>query len=234
MSDALAGLNEALGFELTDLSMARQALTHPSYAHEHPGEAHYQRLEFLGDAVVDLCVTDLLFRRYPDANEGQLTDLRQRLVNTKELGHLGLMLGLTPFVRLGLGESRKAAVEPSILGDVVEALLGALYLQAGLQACQVAVDRWLGPRAEALERLLAQAAVKSPINLLQEWTQARWKETPTYTFRADGPDHARVYVALAHVQGEVLAEARAATKREATVGAARLALGILKRREGAS
>lgn len=224
-------LRDAFGHVFRDVARRDEALTHPSYTNEHPASPHYQRLELLGDAVVDLCTTVLLFARFPDAPEGALTDLRQRLVNTRSLGLVAERMGLAPCVRLGGSEARKRTVEPTILGDVVEALLGALYLEAGIAACQAVVDRWLGPLADGLRDAHEASAVKSPINRLQEFTQARWRETPTYVHRANGPDHQRRYVATAIVRGESLAEGDGATKKEATQAAARLALAILERRE---
>lgn len=224
-------LEAALQHSFRDPALRDQALTHPSHANEHPGSVHYQRLELLGDAVLELCVTQMLYVRYPAAGEGALTDLRQRLVNTRELGRVGEHMGLAPLVRVGGSEARKASVEPSILGDVVEALLGALFLEAGLAPCQAVVERWLGPRADDLRGAHETQSVKNAINRLQEWTQARWKQTPTYTFRAEGPEHARQFFATVQVQGETLVEGAGGTKKEATQAAAQLALAILERRE---
>lgn len=217
------------GHAFADTALLQRALTHPSYAHERGG-GDYQRLEFLGDAVVGLCVTRRLVELYPDVPEGDLTDLRQRIVSTRALSVVGRAMGLGPLVRLGGSEAAKPAVEPKILGDVVEALLGALLTEAGLEACQVVVDRWLVPRIEGLRGEHAADAVKNPVNRLQELTQGRWSITPTYTYVARGPDHDRVYAATVGLAGEALATGEGRSKKVAMKEAAALALAILDRR----
>ncbi|MCB9666058.1 MAG: ribonuclease III [Alphaproteobacteria bacterium] len=221
---------EALtGHRFTDGALLLRALTHPSWAHEHGGP-DYQRLEFLGDAVVGLCVTRRLVELYPDVPEGDLTDLRQRVVATKALGRVGRAMGLGPLLRLGGSEAAKATVEARILGDVVEALLGALLTEAGYTTCQAVVDRWLVPHVEGLRTEHAADAVKNAVNRLQELTQGRWGITPDYAFDAVGPAHALTFTATVSLAEEALATGEGRTKKAAMKEAASLALAILDRR----
>lgn len=232
MSDRVVDAVEAAtGHRFVDRARLMQAVTHPSYAHEHPGEPHYQRLEFLGDAVVGLATTRMLVERYPQLPEGDLSDLRQRLVNTKALGEVGRAAGLARVVRLGRSEAHKPSVNPRILGDVVEALFGALFHEGGLEACQRLADRWIAPAAEALRADLADDVVKNAINRLQELTQARTLGVPDYDVVGKGPDHDRTFEATVSVAGETLATGTGRSKKAASKQAAHLALEILARRE---
>lgn len=234
MRDLIDALQVATGHRFVDLALVLEATTHPSYAHEHPGVRHYQRLEFLGDAVVDLCATRLLIERYPNVPEGDLNDLRQRLVNTRALGVIGKALHLDRVVRLGGSEAGKPEVELRILGDVVEALFAALFQEVGLDACQRWADQHLAPLAESLRDDHEADVVKNAINRLQEYTQARWQIRPDYTYRWEGPDHDRRFLATVTISGEVLVEAKGRTKKAATKQAAHLALEILLRRDEAA
>ncbi len=216
------------GHRFRDLALLLTALTHSSYRNEHPKVADNERLEFLGDAVVELTVTVMLTERFPECAEGRLTEMRQRIVRNRSLGAVGHKMGISRFMRLGRSEAGKPAVEPAILGDAVEALFGALFKEAGLERVQAFANRWLGHHLEALE---VATHTRSAINLLQELTQDRFGETPTYLDESNGEAHALTWTMQVVVDGEVLAVGEGHTKTEARTHAAQLALRILQRRE---
>ena len=176
-----------LGVRLSDAARLSEALTHRSL----PGP-NYERLEFLGDAVLAFVVAELLFERHPAASEGDLSRLRASLVNGEVLGSVALALGLGDVVRLGEGELKSGGFRrQSILADTLEALLGAVYLELGMSAAREVIDRLLGERIEALP---PAAALKDPKTRLQEYLQARGMALPLY--RVDeimGEPHARSF-----------------------------------------
>jgi ribonuclease-3 len=225
-------LERMTGHRFANHDLAVQSLTHTSYAHENPGTRDNERLEFIGDAVVNLCATILLADAYPGSSEGALTRLRQQLVKTLVLGDLGRDMGLHMLIRLGRGEARKANAQPKVVGCAVEAVIGAIYEEAGFGACMTFAERMY---AERIKSLQAQGPTgttfKDNKSLLQEYTQALWKETPTYTILAkEGHDHAPQWRVEVSVQGEVLAEGLEGKKDDAMKAAAGLALRELKRR----
>ncbi|MCB9681529.1 MAG: ribonuclease III [Alphaproteobacteria bacterium] len=231
MRDLVDAIEAITDHRFADLGLLLAALTHGSYTHEHPDAVDYERLEFLGDAVVGLCTTRLLVDHFPSVPEGDLTDLRQRVVNTRTLGELGRRMGLSPHVRLGQSERSKKQVEVNILGDVVEALFAAVYREAGYDAAQAMAARWLHPLITGLEDAMDDAVVKNAVNRLQEHTQKLWKITPDYTITGTGPDHRKQYTAVVHVQGEELATGSGSSGKEAKKRAANAALQVLRARD---
>ncbi len=223
-------VEERLGYTFRHPDLLRLALTHPSYAHEHPqegGESHHnQRLEFLGDAVLDFLVAAWLYERFPDLPEGTLTRLRATLVCTESLANLARELRVGEALRLGRGEEEHGGRDRDAnLCDAMEALSGAIYLDAGL-------DRlWslLRPRFEqALERILETRSYIDAKSRFQEWAQAERKLTPTYRIvREDGPDHAKLFTAQVLLGGEVVGEGSGRSKRTAEQAAAEAALARL-------
>jgi len=203
-SVSLDKLQETLGYRFRDVSLLQRALTHPSYVNEHPEEdvRDNQRLEFLGDAVIDFVAADWVYRSYTDFDEGRMTRLRAVLVRTETLAHFAREVGVGQALRLGHGEAEAGGGERDAnLCDAFEAVVGAVYFDAGMRAARATVEPFFGPVAETA---LAEAADQDAKSRLQEWSQAELKVTPRYRIvSARGPDHAKTFVA------EVLLEDRA-------------------------
>lgn len=216
-----------------DSPLYAEALTHRSWAHEHGGP-DYERLEHLGDAVLQLCVTEALVRDYPTLDEGQLTAARQRLVDEPALAPLAVGLGLHTTLRLGAGASRDGTRDqPRVQAALFEALLGAVYLDAGLDAARALVREHVLPgAAAAVAGLSSGGATKSsfsPVTLLQEWSQKQHHGlVPAYDeLAAEGPDHERQYQMRVRVDGEILGEGWGSSKPRAKAAAAAAALDRL-------
>lgn len=223
-------LEERLGHRFADPALRDAALTHRSFANEAPAPCpHNERLEFLGDAVVDLVATDLLMRRLPEADEGALSQARAAVVSEHALARVAEALGLGAELRLGRGEDQTGGRrKPSLLADAIEAIVGAVYLDAGFDAARGVVERLLAkPCAEA-----ALSAGADPKTRLQELAQARLHEAPRYgVVGEEGPDHEKTFEVAVIVGGEELARARGRSKKEAEQRAAQIGLRILS--EGA-
>ncbi len=223
-------VEERLGYTFRDSDLLRLALTHPSYAHEHPqegGESHHnQRLEFLGDAVLDFLVAAWLYERFPDLPEGTLTRLRATLVCTESLARLARDLRVGEALRLGRGEEEHGGRNRDAnLCDAMEALAGALYLDAGLERLWTLLRPWF---EQTLEHILATRSYIDAKSRFQEWAQAEARLTPTYRIvREEGPDHAKVFTAQVLLDGEVVGEGVGRSKRAAEQAAAEVALARL-------
>lgn len=189
----LETIEERIGYTFTDKSLLATALTHSSYANEHGGEAaHNERLEFLGDAVLELCVSSELFTLFPDAREGDLTRMRAKIVSQPFLTDLAREYSVDVALLLGKGEESQGGRErPSLLSDAFEALLGAVYLDGGFAAASGVVrtvfkGKWPVKKQGGL--------AKDCKSRLQEVTQQRYKERPVYTLvDSSGPEHAKVF-----------------------------------------
>lgn len=209
-----------------------QALTHSSYAHEHSlgSHAHNERLEFLGDAVLELTISEALYRRFPDLPEGKLTRFRAGLVCEESLSQLANKLGLGAYLRLGKGEAASGGRQrPSLLADAFEALLGAIYLDLGFEAVRQVVETLFSPLFEDLSRGCLRHDYKT---LMQEHTQAVLATTPEYRIVAErGPDHSKVFVAQLILNQKVLGEGSGRSKKEAEQEAARVAYGLLTEKQ---
>ncbi|HZF15633.1 MAG TPA: ribonuclease III [Steroidobacteraceae bacterium] len=167
-------LDGRLGYRARDVGLIEAALTHRS-----AGGAHNERLEFLGDAVLNCLVAELLFRHYPNADEGELSRLRATLVSGEALAETASAIGLGDELRLGAGELRSGGFRrPSILADALEALIGAVYLDGGLEAARGIVERLI---ADRVAQLPDAADLKDPKTRLQEYLQARGMPLPVYT-----------------------------------------------------
>ncbi len=173
-SKALLALQERIGYTFQKPALLQQAMTHRSFSSE-----HYERLEYLGDAVINVIVSDLLYQALPDLPEGQLSRIRSNLVKQDSLHSLALKLGLSHCLRLGEGEAKSGgAKRPSILADSLEALLGAIYIDAGFEAAQRIAKVWL--EDIRVDMNMSQTA-KDPKTELQEWLQARKMPLAVYT-----------------------------------------------------
>jgi ribonuclease-3 len=221
----LEPLQQALGHCFRDLALLRRALTHPSFVNEHPEESmgDNQRLEFLGDAVVEFIATAWVYHRYTTFDEGRMTRLRAALVRTETLARLARQVGIGEALRLGYGEEEMGGRErePNLC-DAFEAVVGAVYLDGGLAAAQKFLEPLLAPVAEMT---LAEAADHDAKSRLQEWSQAERKITPCYRITAErGPDHAKTFVAEVLLGDEVLGRGTGRSKQAAEQAAAEAAL----------
>jgi len=212
---------ERLGLPVRDLDLLEQALVHSSWLHEHPDAArgHNERLEFLGDAVVNLTISEALYARHPDDDEGVLSARRAAIVSTVGLARLAGRIDLVQAVLLGQGESQRSGRRrPSLLASSFEALVGALYLDLGFER----VRAWLVEiAAPELDLDAPIGSLKSPKSRLQEYTQRRSGERPEYRLLdASGPDHEKSFRIEVWVGGEVLGVGAGSSRREAETAAA--------------
>jgi ribonuclease III len=229
MSSALEVFQQRLGHTFTDANLLRQALTHASYRHEKRQKLpDNQRLEFLGDAVLQLVVTAELYSRFPHLTEGQLTVLRARLVNRHHLQALATELGLGDHLILGRGEENSQGRQRgSILADAAEAVLGAVFAEAGWEGARAIILRLLEPSLAAIQDE-GDGAEANPKGSLQEKLQADGEHPPVYRCLSEiGPAHARVYEVVVEWQGRELGRGHGASKKEAETHAAQAALEAL-------
>ncbi len=229
----LRALARRLGHRFRDLKLLDQALRHSSYAHERPESGpSNEQLEFLGDAVLALAISDLLLVSFPQSSEGELSRSRAALVNARQLAALARQLDLGPHLLLGRGEESQAGREkPSLLADALEAVLAACFLDGGLKAAQKVTRSWFGPLLETNARLSWQDFKTA----LQEFTQARYKLSPSYhLLEESGPSHHRRFRVEVRLGLEPLAQGEGPSKKQAAQMAARLALERLEEEEGES
>lgn len=225
--DAIAALISVLGIPV-DPGLLDLALTHRSYAYEHGGLPHNERLEFLGDAVLGVIVTDTLYRSFPDLPEGQLAKLRAAVVNARALADVARDLDLGRYVLLGRGEETTGGRDKSsILADAMEAVIGATYLSAGDDAAQALVHRLFDPLIEAAAELGAGLDWKTS---LQEAVANAQLGLPDYLVDDSGPDHEKEFHARVRVAGETLGEGRGRSKKVAEQQAAQQAYHVLRER----
>ncbi len=220
-----------LGIEI-DPQLVELALTHRSWAYEHPPATHNERLEFLGDSVLGLIVTEHLYRSYPDHAEGHLAKLRAAVVNTTALAARARELELGPLIRLGRGETLTGGADKdSILADTMEALIGAVYLSAGRDAAEAYVHRVVDAMVLQADKLGAGLEWKMS---LHDRCARLGLAAPTYVHEASGPDHEKRFEARADIGGVLYPGAVGRSKKEAEQGAARLAYEALAGAEDAA
>jgi ribonuclease-3 len=213
-------LNERLGLTL-DSALLERALTHRSYAYENGGLPTNERLEFLGDSVLGLVITDALFRTHPDLSEGQLAKLRAAVVNMRALAGVARGLELGKYLRLGRGEDTTGGRDKSsILGDAVEAVIGAVYLAGGFPLAGEFVHRLFDPLLEASARMGAGLDWKTS---LQELTARASLGVPEYVVDEEGPDHEKLFTAHVVVGGTDYGIGTGRSKKEAEQQAAEVA-----------
>ncbi len=214
---------------LQDQTLWLQALTHRSFANENPGNDHNERLEFLGDAILGFVTGEFLFQRYPQFAEAELTRLRSKLVDEPQLAKFAQAFNLGELIRVGRGAQKSGEqYKPSLLSDTLEAIIGAYFLDAGLD-----------PVRQFIHSLLIYALEQTPItttpnfkthlidvkNQLQQWALANIGELPTYfEIAATGPDHAREFTVGVSIQGKVYGEGKGNSKQAASKSAAIAAL----------
>ena len=222
-------LEKQLGVKFKNRELLQTALTHRSFVNERAGELvlDNERLEFLGDAVLDFLTGDLLFQRFPDMPEGRLTRLRAALVRTAALAELAEQCQLGQHIRMGKGEEASGGRKRvSTLCAVFEAVVGALYLDQGMEAVRKFVEPLFLPM---LERVLAESLDQDARSILQEWSQATHNETPVYrTVEESGPEHEREFMVEVLIGEQVVGCGVGRSKRSAAQAAARAALHMLK------
>jgi len=207
-----------------DILLLTRALTHRSYLNEHPDALEdNERLEFLGDAVLDFLVGEWLYNRFPEMEEGGLTQMRSAFVQTGQLASFAREIGLDSAIRLGKGELKSGGkLRNSLLCDVFEAFIGALLLDRGIED----VKTFIYPLLEgAVNEIIDKRKNEDPKSLLQEWAQAKGFPPPKYrTINVSGPDHAKVFEVEARVNNQVVASGSAMSKQAAEKSAAKQAL----------
>lgn len=214
-------LERALGLRFRDPALLRVALTHRSYAFEHETEQNNERLEFLGDAVLGLVVTDLAYRRFPELSEGDLAKLRAATVNMSALAEVAEVLDVGAEIHLGKGEEQSGGRrKSSILGDAMEAVLGAVYLDRGMDVAARLVEDLFWPRMQTYVRGGGDRDFKTG---LQELAARDLGGIPQYRVEDTGPDHAKEFTATVYLGREPYGTGRGRSKKEAEQEAARIA-----------
>ena len=227
MSDGAVRLAERLGYELAASSLLQQALSHRSWCAEQGGAPSNERLEFLGDAVLGLVVAEYCFRRFPEMPEGELAKVRAAVVNARVLAEVADELDIGDALLLGKGEEASGGrTKPSILADALEAVIGALYLEAGWNPAEQMILELLGPRIEVAA---AEPDGFDQKGLLQELTVRQGEGVPRYVVVGSGPDHDRQFEAAVFVNGIQRGAGVGGTKKDAEQEAARQALSELRR-----
>jgi ribonuclease III len=221
----LLQLQTILGVTFSNPLVLLSAITHRSYLNEHKEASweHNERLEFLGDAVLELVVTDYLFSKYPEKPEGELTAVRAALVNTNSLAVASELLGVNKFLLMSKGESKdEGRARQYILANVFESCIGAIYLDQGYDAAKMFIASRLFPNTENIVKKRLWQDAKSRF---QELAQEKASITPTYeTISQDGPDHDRVFTVGVFLRHEKVAEGKGRSKQEAEQQAAQAAV----------
>jgi ribonuclease III len=229
----LDGYAARLGVSFNDRSLLQRALTHRSYLNEHPDEelVDNERLEFLGDSVLDFIAAEWLYERLPDMNEGNLTRLRAGLVRNETLAGYATAIGLNEMLLLGKGEQEHGGRNRlRNLGGAFEALAGALYLDQGLDVVREFAKPWFVP---VLDEMLREQSDKDAKSRLQEWSQATLNLTPVYrTALVVGPDHAREFTMEVVIGEKVYGVGTGRNKQAAAQAAAQAALSEVMDNEG--
>lgn len=224
MTDELGDLEEALGYVFADQQLAVQALTHKSYSNEQPVFVeHNERLEFLGDAVLELAISDLVYRRYPEIPEGGLTRIRAEVVSEKGLADIAVRLQIGRWLRLGRGEYISGGKDkPSLLADTLEALLGAVYCDGGFAAACGVIEKNF---ADVIHFSTRQRYGSDHKTCLQERLQARFNQLPEYRLsQVTGPDHSREFFTAVYFNDKLLGRGSGTSKKNAEQQAAAAAL----------
>ena len=223
----LSNLEKKIKIEFKNKSLLKEALTHCSYLNENPKMGpHNERMEFLGDSVLELITSEFLFKKYPDQAEGQLTVLRAALINYQILARVAREIGLENYIFLSKGEAKDTGKgREAILANAFEALLAAIYLDRGYKLSHDFISRFLLPH---LDEILKKQLYRDSKSFLQEMIQDKFKVTPTYkVLEESGLDHQKNFRIGVYVGEKLIAEGRGSSKQEAEVNAASQALSSL-------
>jgi len=218
---------ENIGVKFKDRSLLKQAFTHRSYINENRGSnlEHNERLEFLGDAVLELLVTEYLYKKYPGSAEGDLTAYRAALVNAITLSEVARDIGVNDFLLLSKGEAKdQGKARQYILANTIEAIIGAVFLDQGYVVVQTFVAKIL---FGLIDKIVEEKSWIDAKSLFQEKAQENYNETPVYkTVKETGPDHDKHFTVAVYAGSELIAEAGGMSKQEAEQAAARKALEV--------
>ncbi|KKU86468.1 MAG: Ribonuclease 3 [Parcubacteria group bacterium GW2011_GWA2_47_9] len=216
---------DALGIAFKNKDLLTQAFVHRSYLNENPKFhlRHNERLEFLGDAVLELAVTEYLFATYPEKSEGELTNWRAALVNAKILSVIAQKAGLNEFLLLSRGEAKETGkARQFILANTFEAFVGAMYLDRGYEICKDFIDKYV---LAELPRIIENGLFRDAKSRFQEEAQERVSVTPSYrVLKETGPDHAKLFIVGVFLKESLAAEGKGSSKQEAEEDAAKNAL----------
>lgn len=220
-TSSLELLQERMAVKFINLAVLDEALTHSSYSHDHPHYADYERLEFFGDAVLKFIVSEYLIHSYPKHDEGRLTEIRAVLINARTLQTVAESFQLEEFIRVAKGVSIRA----SMLARSMEAILGAIYLDQGMDSARVFINAHFSTKAESVNRDRVKDNFKAQ---LQQLTQARSQGVPVYSvLQVDGPPHDPTFIVAVSVANKAVAQGVGHSKKAAEQEAARLAYEII-------
>jgi len=227
----LLKLQKQIGYNFNSIELLRQALTHRSFAAENNQEKDNERLEFLGDAVLELTISHILYEKFPSLSEGELTKMRAGLVNELSLADLSNSISLGDYIRLGKGEEKSGGREKaSILSDTMEAILGAIYLDGGFKKVFDVIKRLFMHKIE--QKNFEQKPLKDYKSMLQEFTQANSHVLPTYkVLEAKGPDHDKHFTVGLWLNRKLISKGKGKSKKEAEQQAAKKALETLTKEQ---
>ncbi len=225
----LSSLEKKIGADFKNKNLLKESLTHRSYLNENPGWkiSHNERLEFLGDAVLELIVTGKLFAKFPDYPEGQLTSLRASLVNSQTIAIVAKSLDLENYILLSRGESKDTGkAREVILSNTMEAVIGAVYLDGGYDTAKKMVEKFV--IAPHLDEIIKNGLYKDPKSQLQEIVQEKFKVTPVYQIISEeGPDHQKIFKMGVYLGKKLLTEGEGYSKQDAEIEAAKNGLKVI-------
>lgn len=225
MQKDIQTFQESIGVSFNDTALLRQAFTHRSYLNEHRGETlgHNERLEFLGDAVLELISTHFLYEKFPEQDEGDLTAYRAALVNAITCAEIAQNLGMNDYLLLSRGEAKdNGRARQMLLANAFEALVGAIYLDQGYDAAKLFIEKYLFPKIDEIVKKKLWRDAKSNF---QEKAQDAEGATPHYeVVRETGPDHDKQFVVGVYIKESLVAQGTGKSKQEAEQEAARIAL----------
>jgi ribonuclease-3 len=219
-------VQKTVGYSFKQSHLLETALTHRSCLNEPSIKESYERLEFLGDAILEMLISDYLFKNHPDKQEGFLTAARSATVRTETLSSLARTLNLGSAIRMSKGEeSTGGRNNPSTLEDIVEALIGAIYLDGGLEHAKTFFDQFIAPMADIA---VSEDRLKDPKSSLQEAVQSKGLPTPSYaTIKELGPDHDKTFEVAVAISGKQIASGLGKSKQDAEQKAAQKALELI-------
>ena len=220
MNNQISNFEKNIGVQFTNKTLLETALTHRSYLNEHKGiPEHNERIEFLGDAVLELIVSDFLYKTYSDRPEGELTSFRSALVKTDSLAQAAKELEIGKYIRLSKGEEDSGGREKDyLLANAFEAVLGAIYLDKGYDTCKDFINRVLLPKIGEIVEYRLDIDSKTKI---QELAQSVYKTTPTYeVIKEEGPDHSKIFTVAVKLDDKVIGQGQGASKQKAEEQAA--------------
>ncbi len=225
MPKDFSAFERAINISFNEAELLRQAFTHRSYLNEHRGEVqgHNERLEFLGDAVLELVITHFLYKQFPEKPEGELTAYRAALVNATTCAEVANDIGMNEYLLLSRGEAKDTGrARGVLLANALEALVGAIYIDQGYEAAERFIKERLAPK---LDGILQQRLWQDPKSALQEKAQEEEGVTPSYAvLKEEGPDHDKQFTVGVYLREELLAEGIGRSKQEAEAAAAKAAL----------